>query len=93
MESGINCIIAHRKSDTFSNAPLAMSQAEGILFVVTLTAAMIASLCWVARDARKRKSGFSVVILCFLTWPFGILVWLLLRPGYYLPDAPSGNVS
>jgi hypothetical protein len=41
---------------------------------------MIPSLMWVAQDARKRKKGFAVVVLCFFTFPYGILIWLLLRP-------------
>jgi hypothetical protein len=41
---------------------------------------MVASLIWVARDARKRRKGAIVVLLCLLTWPIGVFIWLLLRP-------------
>ena len=68
-----------------------MNQAESVLFTVVIAAAMIVSLRWVARDARKRRSSLSILILCFLTCPFGVLVWLLLRPGYYLPSVPAEN--
>ena len=51
------------------------------LVIVAWAAMLILSLMWVARDARKRKKGFAVVLMCFLTFPFGILIWLLLRPG------------
>ena len=57
------------------------------MLIVIWAVAIIASLMWVARDARKRKQGFAIVVLCFFTWPFGILAWpfgilawLLLRP-------------
>jgi hypothetical protein len=51
-----------------------------------MAAAIIFSLKWVAGDARKRKQGFSVVVLCLLTWPFGIVAWLLLRPSVSSAD-------
>ena len=70
-----------------------MNQAESVLFTIVLASAMIVSLKWVAREARKRRSSFSIVILCFLAWPFGILVWLLARPGYYLPGVPAENAQ
>lgn len=57
------------------------------LIIIAWAATMIISLMWVARDARKRRKGFVVVLLCFITFPFGILIWLLLRP---TPPAEDG---
>jgi hypothetical protein len=57
-----------------------MNQTEQAAMIIVWAAAMIASLMWVARDARRRKKGSAVAILCFITFPFGILIWLLLRP-------------
>jgi FtsH-binding integral membrane protein len=57
--------------------------------IIALAAAMIVSLMWVARDARKRKKGFAVVLLCLFTFPIGILIWLLLRPSVPAEDLPT----
>ena len=59
----------------------------GQVIIIALTAAaIISTLKWVAGDARKRKQGFAVVVLCLLTWPLGIVAWLLLRPGVPAAD-------
>lgn len=41
----------------------------------------IASLVWVYRDANRRgKSGILVALLvALISWPIGLLVWLLVR--------------
>ena len=57
-----------------------MNDIESVIAIVLSTVALITSLMWVAGDARKRKKGFAVVMLCFFTWPIGILIWLFLRP-------------
>lgn len=63
-----------------------MSEIEQVIGIVLAAVAMIASLMWVASDARKRKKGFAVVMLCFFTWPLGIFFWLLLRPSVAATD-------
>lgn len=49
----------------------------GLLFLVLY----IASIVWVYRDAERRgKSGIVVALLvAFISWPIGLLVWLLVR--------------
>jgi hypothetical protein len=54
-----------------------------IAIVVTLgyLALVIYSCRWAARDASKRgKSGFLIGLLAFLTWPIGLLFWVIARP-------------
>ena len=43
----------------------------------------ILSIFWAYNDAEKRgKSGCLVALLVFLlTWPVGLIIWLLIRPG------------
>ena len=49
----------------------------GLLFLVLY----IVSIVWVYRDAERRgKSGIVVALLvAFISWPIGLLVWLLVR--------------
>ena len=58
-----------------------MNEIEKIIAIVLTAVAIISSLMWVAGDVRKRKKGFAVVMLCLFTWPLGIIIWLLVRPG------------
>ena len=55
---------------------LAFLLAIGVLFVY------IWSIGWAYGDAEARgKSGCLVVLLVlFLTWPVGLIVWLIFRP-------------
>jgi len=43
----------------------------------------IGSVFWAYQDAEKRgKSGCLVALLVLLaTWPVGLIIWLLIRPG------------
>ncbi len=56
----------------------------GGLALVTLVyfALVVWSLIWVYRDASARgKSGCLVTLVVFLlSWPIGLLVWLIFRP-------------
>ena len=58
----------------------------GILFSVCvglpILAIYIYSIIWAYGDAEKRgKSGCLVALLVFLvTWPVGLIIWLLIRP-------------
>jgi hypothetical protein len=42
----------------------------------------LASIRWAALDAEKRgRSGCVAALLVFImTWPFGLIAWLLFRP-------------
>jgi len=54
-----------------------------VLFLIGLGALVffIWSLVWVYEDAQNRKNmGCLICILVFLTWPLGLLLWVLLRP-------------
>lgn len=53
-----------------------------VVLILTVVLLWLWSVIWAARDARRRgKSGFLVALLViFLAWPLGLLVWLILRP-------------
>ncbi len=52
----------------------------GLLFF----GAYIVSIFWAFGDAERRgKSGCLVaLIVAFLSWPIGLLLWIVLRPEY-----------
>ncbi len=59
--------------------------AEGVGFVILVLIALmlpLASSIWAFIDAEERgKSGCLVAILVFfLIWPLGLLLWLVYRP-------------
>lgn len=48
---------------------------------LVLLALFVISLIWVYADAEKRGGlGCLMAILTFLSWPWGLVAWLLLRP-------------
>jgi Na+/proline symporter len=55
-----------------------------VVFCITipLLVAVLASVVWAYGDAERRgKSGCLVALLVFLlTWPAGLIIWLLIRP-------------
>ena len=63
-----------------------MNELTSVVGIVLSAAVMIVTLMWVARDARRRKKGFAVVMLCLFTFPLGVLGWLLLRPSIPVED-------
>lgn len=67
------------------------SWALSILMILLLLIGLYAySLIWVYRDAEKRgKSGVVVMLLvAFLFWPLGLLVWLAVRDNRKTSSAP-----
>lgn len=51
------------------------------LLVGFLLVFLIAYIRWIARDARSRgKSPLPVVLLAFISFPLGLLLWLVFRP-------------
>lgn len=52
-----------------------------VIIGLIVFALYIASLVWVYRDANRRgKSGILVALLvAIISWPLGLLVWVLLR--------------
>lgn len=54
----------------------------GIVVGLTFLAVYIYSIVWAYGDAERRgKSGCLVALLVFLlTWPVGLIIWLLIRP-------------
>jgi len=59
-----------------------LAQVLAILFVIGLLCVYIWSIVWAYHDAQARgKSGCLVVLLVFLlSWPVGLIVWLVFRP-------------
>jgi hypothetical protein len=57
---------------------------ETMFPIVAATAvfvALVASLAWVGRDAKIRgRSPLRIVLLCFITWPLGFIIWRGVRP-------------
>ena len=51
------------------------------LVFVFLGLLYLGSIIWTAFDAASRdRSGCLIAILVLLTWPWGLLIWLLARP-------------
>jgi len=52
-----------------------------ILIAVSLLFALVIVIRFIAVDARRRgKSPFLVVLLVFVSFPLGMIIWLLFRP-------------
>ena len=53
-----------------------------VLIAAPLLAIYLYSIVWAYGDAERRgKSGCLVAIVVFLlTWPVGLIIWLLIRP-------------
>lgn len=53
-----------------------------LCITLPLLAVFIWSIVWAYNDAERRgKSGCLVALLVFLlTWPVGLIIWLLIRP-------------
>ncbi len=53
-----------------------------LLIMCVLVGAWGCSLGWLYQDARERgQSGwFMLFLVGFVTWPFGLLFWLIFRP-------------
>lgn len=54
----------------------------GIVLSLVLFALYIWSIIWAYRDAERRgKPGWLVaIVVAFLAWPIGLLLWLIVRP-------------
>jgi len=53
----------------------------GISIAAFALAILAMTVIWVARDARRRgKSPALVVLLCVLSFPLGLVAWLVFRP-------------
>jgi hypothetical protein len=54
----------------------------GLLLLLAAAGLYVASIVWAYRDAEQRgKNGLLVALLVALvTWPLGLLVWVLIRP-------------
>jgi hypothetical protein len=63
-------------ADVFGNFVLI----GGICFALLMMILFLISLIWVYRDSEKRgKTGCLWLLIVFFTWPFGLIVYLLLR--------------
>jgi drug/metabolite transporter (DMT)-like permease len=66
--------------------------AESVLLVIGATLLAVAALTirFVWRDARRRgKPPALVVLLCLLSFPLGLIVWLIFRPEPLPPAQPQ----
>jgi hypothetical protein len=63
-------------------APLLAQRSGDIILGVLVVGLILWSLIWVYNDAKARgKSGWLVTLLVMLvSWPFGLPVWIALRP-------------
>jgi preprotein translocase subunit SecG len=54
----------------------------GVIVALFFLAVFVYSIVWAYGDAERRgKSGCLVALLVFLlTWPVGLIIWLLIRP-------------
>ncbi|WP_299826538.1 hypothetical protein [uncultured Pontibacter sp.] len=54
----------------------------GLILGLVILVLYIWSIFWAYKDAEKRgKPGWLVaIVVAFLAWPLGLLVWLLVRP-------------
>jgi hypothetical protein len=53
----------------------------GTFAAVGIPIMVVTSLIWVGLDAKQRgRNPLWIGLLCFLTWPFGFLVWHGVRP-------------
>jgi hypothetical protein len=61
------------EGDFFNSIPALVC---GSVFLILL----VASLIWVYRDAENRgKSGCLRILIIWVTWPLGLIAYLLLR--------------
>jgi len=58
-----------------------LAKSLGVIFIAILLTIIAIALRIVANDARRRgKSPVLVVLLCLLSFPLGLIVWLIFRP-------------
>ena len=71
--------------------PAGISLVFGLVVFGGLMFVLVHSSLWAARDASQRgKSGWLVGLLVFLTWPIGLLFWLVARPNVQIrAEQPS----
>lgn len=63
------------------------SYLETLIFLVALAGILAWTLLVCAADARRRgKSALLVTLLVFVSFPLGLLLWLLFRP-----ELPNGG--
>lgn len=62
----------------------------GMIIGLVILIIYIWSIVWAYRDAERRgKPGWLVaIVVAFLAWPLGLLVWLLVRPSDRTPYRP-----
>jgi hypothetical protein len=71
----------------------ALLQIIYILGVIAVVGVYVASIVWAARDAEDRgKSGCLVALLvALLSWPLGLVAWLVFRPERHRSHDASGT--
>jgi len=62
----------------------------GLLPAAVILAGLTWLFVWLTGDASVRgKPGCLVAILIFMSMPFGLLLWLLIRPPRVRPPVPN----
>jgi hypothetical protein len=63
-------------------------------FLLAGAVLLIANVVWGFRDGRRRgRSGFLVAMLVLWTFPLGVLLWLLFRPGIVEEPTSRGDAD
>jgi len=61
--------------------PVWLQNTLSISILIVGLGLVLFSCRWVGRDADKRgKAGCLVALVVFLTWPLGLILWLVFRP-------------
>jgi Na+/proline symporter len=62
--------------------------------MIPLLVVVLGSVFWAYKDANKRgKSGWLVALMVFfVSWPAGLLIWLVFRPDKVTEPAHAGKI-
>lgn len=57
----------------------------GLIIGLVLLVLYVWSIIWAYRDAeRRRRSGILIAVLvAFVAWPLGLIIWLFIRPDVF----------
>jgi hypothetical protein len=63
------------------STPLWLQNTLTVTILIVGLSLILFSSRWAGRDAERRgKSGCLVGLAVFLTWPLGLILWLVFRP-------------
>lgn len=78
-------------SDVFGSF---MSLFMMLCIMLPLLAVVLGSVVWAYKDAMQRgKSGWLVALMVFfISWPAGLLIWLVFRPDKVTEPSHAGKI-